>query len=63
MLENSHRRVMELLEKFTDEELFTRSYYDWTGNNALGSYFISDLSSHYDWALKKLKAHIKKVGL
>lgn len=63
MLENSHRQVMELLEKFTDEELFTRSYYDWTGNNALGSYFISDLSSHYDWALKKLKAHIKKVGL
>ena len=62
MLEKSHRKAMELAESFTNEELYTRGYFDWTGNNALGSYFVSNLSSHYDWAIKKLKAHIKKVG-
>lgn len=62
MLEQSHHDVMELAKTFTNEELFTRGFFDWTGNNALGSYFISNMSSHYDWAIKKLKAHIRKVG-
>ena len=62
MLENSHRESMELLEKFTDEELFTRGHFPWTGNNALGSYFAANMSSHYDWALKKLRSHIRKIG-
>ena len=61
MLEGSHKQVMELAEKLTSEELFTRGYFDWTGNNALASYFISNMSSHYDWAIKKLRAHRKKV--
>lgn len=62
MLEKSHRDTMALAEKFSNEELFTRAHFDWTGNNALGSYFVSNMSSHYDWAIKKLKAHIKKAG-
>ena len=62
MLEQSHRDTMELAEKLSDEELFTRGYFDWEGDNALGSYFTANMSSHYDWALKKIKAHIKKVG-
>ena len=51
--------MLTLAEQFTNEELFTRGIYGWTGNNALGSYFVSTLSSHYDWAMKKLKAHRK----
>ncbi len=62
MLERSHNDVMELAASLSDEELFTRGHFGWTGNNALGSYFISNMSSHYDWAIKKLKAHIRKVG-
>lgn len=62
MLEKSHAEVIMLAEKFSDEELFTRGYFKWTGNNALGSYFVSNTSSHYDWAMKKLKAHIKNCG-
>nr|WP_290438624.1 ClbS/DfsB family four-helix bundle protein [Streptococcus salivarius] len=27
--------------------------------SVLGSYFVSTTSSHYDWAMKKLKAHQK----
>ncbi len=59
MLEESHREVMSLAENFTNEELFNRGAFPWVGNNALGSYFVSNTSSHYDWALKKLKAHRK----
>ncbi len=59
LLEKSHAETMKLAEKFSNEELFTKGYFKWTGGNALGSYFVSDTSSHYDWAMKKLKAHIK----
>lgn len=61
MLDESHNKVMELMEGFTDEQLFQKKLYNWTGTSNLGSYFISVTSSHYDWAMKKLKAHRKKV--
>lgn len=60
-LQDSHRRVLDLVENFTDEELFAKAHYSWTGTTSLGSYFISTTSAHYDWALKKLKAHRKNV--
>lgn len=56
-LEKSHREVMNLAETFTNEELFSNGIYPWTGNGTLGSYFVANTSSHYDWAMKKLKAH------
>lgn len=61
MLTESHAQVMKLAEKFSDDELFTKGVFKWTGGSTLGSYFISCTSSHYNWAVKKLKAHIKKV--
>ncbi|MBD5522175.1 MAG: ClbS/DfsB family four-helix bundle protein [Lachnospiraceae bacterium] len=59
MLEKSHEEVLKLAESFSDEELFTKGVYKWVGGSVLGSYFISNTSSHYDWAMKKLKAHRK----
>ncbi|OHX64652.1 ClbS/DfsB family four-helix bundle protein [Flammeovirga pacifica] len=61
MLKLSHNAVIELLEPLTDKQLFTKKHFDWTGSTTLGSYFISATSSHYDWAIKKLKAHKKSV--
>lgn len=58
-LEASHNKVMEVLASFSQEELFTNSFYDWVGGSCIGSYFISVTSSHYDWAMKKIKAHKK----
>ena len=58
-LEKSHKDVLELAEKFTNEELFSKNIYKWVGGSTLGSYFVSATSSHYDWAIKKLKAHQK----
>ncbi len=59
LLAQSHREVLELIEGFSTDELFTKGSYQWTGGTSLGSYFVSNTSSHYDWALKKLKAHRK----
>lgn len=59
MLKESHSKVMALIETFSDEELFTRKIFTWTGTTTLGSYCVSATSSHYDWAIKKIKKHIK----
>ena len=57
----SLEKVLELARSFSDEELFAKKHFSWTGTTNLGAYFISTTSSHYDWALKKLKAHRKIV--
>lgn len=59
MLEQSHREVMALAETFTERELFEKGVFSWVGSSTLGSYFVSNTASHYDWAIKKLKAHRK----
>ena len=62
MLQNSHTEVIKLAETFSNEELFSKGVFDWVGGSTLGSYFVSSTSSHYDWALKKLKAHKKNCA-
>ena len=58
-LQKSHKEVLKLAENYTNEELFSKKVYKWVGGSTLGSYFVSATSSHYDWAIKKLKAHQK----
>ena len=59
MLAASHQDVLAAIESFTNEELFTAKHFPWTGTTTLGSYCVSVTSSHYDWAIKKLRAHRK----
>jgi hypothetical protein len=59
MLNETHGQVTNVIESFSNEELFTNKYFSWTGATSLGSYCVSATSSHYDWAMKKLKAYIK----
>lgn len=62
LLKNSHRAVMVLIQTFSNEELFTNKYFSWAGTTSLGSYCISSTSSHYEWAIKKIKKHKKYVS-
>ena len=57
MLLDSHKKVMDMIETFSDDELFTKKYFAWTGTSSVGTYCVSATSSHYDWAMKKIKAH------
>ncbi len=59
MLYASHKKVMDMIEHFSNEELFESKHFSWTGTSTLGAYCVSATSSHYDWAMKKIKAHIK----
>lgn len=59
MYKKSHENVLILAETFSDRELFTKDVFPWVGGTTLGSYFVSTTASHYDWAIKKLKAHKK----
>ena len=60
LFKDSYKKVIALIEKHTDEELFTKKQYTWTGSTSLGAYFISATSSHYDWGLVTLKP-VKKL--
>ncbi|MBR9923083.1 MAG: ClbS/DfsB family four-helix bundle protein [Bacteroidetes bacterium] len=52
---SSYEKVRSLIEKHSDEELFEKKRYKWTGTTSLGAYLVSATSSHYDWALKLIK--------
>ena len=53
-LSESHRAIHGLIESHTDEQLFTKQYYPWTGSTSLGAYFVSSTSSHHEWARRKI---------
>lgn len=61
MFEKSHQEVLKLAEEYTNEQLFGRGIYSWVITD-LGSYFVSVMPSHYDWAMKKLKTHQKNCA-
>jgi len=60
-LHESHRAALEAVSGFSNEELFTKQHFNWTGTTTLGSYCVSAMPSHYDWAIKKLRAHVKRT--
>jgi len=60
-LRESHAKMLTLAEAHSNAELFERGIYKWTKSSTLGAYFIGATSSHYDWAMKKLKKHIKAL--
>lgn len=52
---DSFKKMLDIIQTHSDEELFTKKKYHWTGSTSLGAYLISATSSHYDWALKLIK--------
>ena len=52
-----HRSIRQLVVDHTQEELFTRRRFAWTGSTSLGSYVISATSAHYRWAGQLLQRH------
>lgn len=54
-LKSSHAKIQDIIESHSDEELFTKKQFRWTGSTSMGSYFISSTSSHYQWAIDLIK--------
>lgn len=55
----SHKEALKIIDTYSNEELFSKAYFKWTGTTSLGSYCVSATSSHYEWAIKKLRVHSK----
>ncbi|GAA4627923.1 hypothetical protein BKA21_003401 [Cellulomonas oligotrophica] len=54
--------MQNLIRRYSDEELFTKRRYPWTGTTSLGDYLVSATASHYAWALKKLRLAERSIG-
>lgn len=61
LINASFNEVQEIILSHTNDELFEKKRYKWTGTTSLGSYLVSATSSHYDWAIKKLKKYKKAL--
>lgn len=61
LLQTTHEKVMDLAQQFSNDELFSKGAFSWVGGSTLGSYFVSATSSHYEWAIKKIKKFNKSL--
>jgi hypothetical protein len=61
LLRKSHDDAIAMIKTFSNDELFVEGCLAWTGSSLLGGYCISATSSHYDWAIKKIKKQIKAL--
>lgn len=55
-LDASHRRVRDVVAAYSDDDLFAKKRFAWTGSTSVGSYAVSATTSHYDWVRKQLRA-------
>ncbi len=58
-LRSSHRAITELIASYSNDDLFTKKRYKWTGSTSVGSYAVSATSSHYAWASKLIRRWAK----
>jgi hypothetical protein len=59
-LRRSHADVIEMIEGYDDEDLFTKQRYAWTGSTSVGAYATSATSSHYAWATKHVRRFVRE---
>ncbi len=60
LLHQSFEEIIQIVHKHSDEELFTKKKYAWTGSTSLGAYITSAIYSHNIWGYKIIKKAIKK---
>jgi len=59
LLDKSFKKVQAVITNHSDNELFEKKRYKWTGSTSLGAYLIHNTSSHYHWAIKIIKKGLK----
>ena len=61
LLKTSHQSILNITQKFSNDELFNKNHFAFTGTTNLGSYVVSASCSHYVWAIKQLKSGLKST--
>jgi hypothetical protein len=59
LLDCSYNDIQKLIKSHSNQELFEKKKYKWTGTTSLGAYLISATSSHYDWGYRLIKKATK----
>jgi len=59
-LNQTHLKLQAIIEEHTDEELFEKSRYSWTGTSSVATYIRSNTLSHYKWALQLIKKGLSR---
>ena len=54
-LNTSFEQLQTIILRHSNDELFEKKRYKWTGSTSLGAYLIANTSSHYDWAFRLIK--------
>lgn len=60
LLDDSFRDMQQIIDQHTNDELFRKKHYHWTGSTSLGAYLISATSSHYNWAYTLIKKCLRQ---
>lgn len=60
-LKASHRKILGIVMKHSDEELTEKKKYAWTGSTNMASYLASATSSHYVWANDLIRKFRKRL--
>jgi hypothetical protein len=59
LFKKSHKEIIAIINHHTDEELFTKQKYFFTGSTTLGAYLFYNTADHYNWAFKTIKKLMK----
>jgi hypothetical protein len=54
-LESGHRRILELVERLSPEELLEPGRLAWTGRSSLATYVAANTASHYRFAIRVIR--------
>ncbi len=57
----SFTEMMAMIDRMSEEELFTPGCYKWTGNGLLRDYVNANTASHYRWASKLIRKFRKNL--
>jgi uncharacterized protein (TIGR03083 family) len=61
-LRDSYARIVAVLSGYSDDDLFAKKRYRWTGSTSVGSYTVSATSSHYAWASGLIRRWLRGPG-
>jgi len=59
---SGYRRIVQLVETLSPEQLLESGHCEWTGKNSLTTYIGPNTASHYRFALKAIKRWLKGRG-
>jgi hypothetical protein len=51
----SYVDVLKLVEGMSEEEIFTKDFYPWTGNSNLLTWIAANTYKHYNWARRQIR--------